>query len=67
MDSQLQPSNAFIATSWAALLAAFIIGLWNAVMPLMNEKGYCLTGLMHGLLSAIFLQKSVRDRLEGFP
>ena len=36
-------------------------------MPLMNEKGYCLTGLMYGLFSAIFLQKSVHDRLDGFP
>ena len=47
-------------------LVAFIIGLWNAAMPL-NEKGYYFTVLMYGLFSAISLQKSVRDRLEGIP
>lgn len=69
MNPQPQPSNAFIAASWVALLAglvAFIIGLWNAAMPL-NEKGYYFTVLMYGLFSAISLQKSVRDRLEGIP
>ena len=67
MNPQSQTSNAFIAASWVALLAgmaAFIIGLWNAAMPL-NEKGYYFTVLMYGLFSAISLQKSVRDRLEG--
>ena len=67
MNPQPQPSNAFVAASWIALLAglaAFIIGLWNAQMPL-NEKGYYFTVLMYGLFSAISLQKSVRDRLEG--
>jgi len=69
MNPQPQPSNAFIAASWIALLAglaAFIIGLWNAQMPL-NEKGYYFTVLTYGLFSAISLQKSVRDRLEGIP
>jgi uncharacterized membrane protein YiaA len=69
MNPQPQPSNAFIAASWVALLAglaAFIIGLWNAQMPL-NEKGYYFTVLMYGLFAAISLQKSVRDRLEGIP
>jgi uncharacterized membrane protein YiaA len=69
MNPQPQPSSAFVAASWAALiagLAAFIIGLWNAAMPL-NEKGYYFTVLMYGLFSAISLQKSVRDRLEGIP
>jgi uncharacterized membrane protein YiaA len=69
MNPQPQPSNAFIAASWIALLAglaAFNIGLWNAQMPL-NEKGYYFTVLMYGLFSAISLQKSVRDRLEGIP
>ncbi len=57
MNPQPQPSNAFIAAFWAALLAglaAFIIGLWNAAMPL-NEKGYYFTVLMYGLFSAISL------------
>ncbi len=64
-----KPSNAFIAASWFALLAgmaAFIIGLWNAQMAL-NEKGYYFTILLYGMFSAISLQKSVRDQLEGIP
>ncbi|SDX37464.1 inner membrane protein YiaA [Hymenobacter psychrophilus] len=62
-------SNAFVAASWFALLAgmgAFIVGLWNAQM-LLNEKGYYFTILMYGLFSAISLQKSVRDQLDGIP
>lgn len=64
-----KPSPAFVAVSWAALLAgflAFVIGLWNAGM-LLNEKGYYFTVLMYGLFSAVSVQKSVRDRLEGIP
>jgi uncharacterized membrane protein YiaA len=64
-----KPSSAFIAASWVALFAgmlAFNIGLWNAEMPL-NEKGYYFTILMYGLFSAVSLQKSVRDQLEGIP
>lgn len=64
-----QPSAAFIAASWVALLTgivAFNIGLWNADMQL-NEKGYYFTVLMFGLFSAISLQKAVRDQLEGIP
>jgi uncharacterized membrane protein YiaA len=64
-----KPSNAFVLASWAALLAgitAYLIGLWNAGMPL-SEKGYYFTVLMYGLFSAVSLQKSVRDRLEGIP
>ncbi|GEP93411.1 Uncharacterized membrane protein YiaA [Chitinophaga terrae (ex Kim and Jung 2007)] len=64
-----QPSAAFIAASWIALLAgivAFNVGLYNAEMQL-NEKGYYFTVLMFGLFSAISLQKSVRDQLEGIP
>jgi uncharacterized membrane protein YiaA len=65
----LQPSNAFIAASWIALLAGMIgfnVGLWNAQMEL-NEKGYYFTVLMFGLFSAISVQKAVRDQLEGIP
>jgi len=57
------------AASWAALgigLTGFLIGLWKAEM-LLNEKGYYFTILILGLFSVISLQKSVRDRLEGFP
>lgn len=64
-----QPSNAFIAASWFALLTgitAYIVGLWNAEMEL-NEKGYYFTVLMFGLFSAISVQKAVRDQLEGIP
>ena len=64
-----QPSAAFIGASWAALLigmTAFFIGLWNADMQL-NEKGYYFTVLMFGLFSAISVQKSVRDQMEGIP
>lgn len=64
-----KPSNAFVAASWVALLAGIItynVGLWNATM-LLNEKGYYFTVLMYGLFSAVSLQKSVRDQLEGVP
>ncbi|MBO9593132.1 MAG: YiaA/YiaB family protein [Niabella sp.] len=69
MKQTQQPSNAFIAASWFALLigvTAYIIGLWNAGMQL-NEKGYYFTVLMFGLFSAISVQKAVRDQLEGIP
>lgn len=66
---QHQPSAAFVAASWIALLAgavAFNIGLWNAPM-LLNEKGYYFTVLMFGLFAAVSVQKSVRDQMEGIP
>jgi uncharacterized membrane protein YiaA len=66
--SQTQrPTGAFIGASWVALLVGaitYLVGLWNAQMQL-NEKGYYFTILMYGLFSAVSLQKSVRDRLEG--
>jgi uncharacterized membrane protein YiaA len=34
---------------------------------MLNEKGYYFTVFMYGLFSAVSLQKSVRDRLEGIP
>jgi uncharacterized membrane protein YiaA len=64
-----RPTGAFIGASWVALFTggtAYIVGLWNAQMQL-NEKGYYFTILMYGLFSAVSLQKSVRDRLEGIP
>lgn len=64
-----QPSFAFVAASWAALLAgfiAFLVGLFNANM-LLNERGYYFTLLVYGLFAAISVQKSVRDRVEGIP
>ncbi len=64
-----KPSNAFIGASWAVLgigSTAYLIGLWNATMFL-SEKGYYLTVLLYGLFSAVSVQKSVRDDLEGIP
>ncbi|BDD11351.1 hypothetical protein FUAX_37830 [Fulvitalea axinellae] len=64
-----KPSPAFVAASWAALfigIVAYNIGLLNAVMEL-NEKGYYFAILLFGLFSAVSVQKSVRDRLEGVP
>jgi uncharacterized membrane protein YiaA len=64
-----KPSAAFIGASWTALFAGaltFCIGLWNASMGL-SEKGYFFTLLMYGLFSAVSVQKSVRDRLDGIP
>ena len=70
MRQQIQkPTAAFVGASWLALLiggVAFVVGLWNASFPL-NEKGYYLVLLFYGLFSAVSLQKSVRDRLEGIP
>ena len=70
MKPQVQrPTGAFIGASWVALFVGaitFLVGLWNAKM-LLNEKGYYFTILMYGLFSAVSLQKSVRDRLEGIP
>ncbi len=64
-----RPTQAFVGASWTALLigsTAYLVGLWNAPM-LLNEKGYYLTILLFGLFSAVSLQKSVRDRMEGIP
>ncbi len=64
-----RPSGAFVFAAWAALLAGTVVyclGLWNARMAL-NEKGYYFTVLVYALFSAVSLQKSVRDRLEGVP
>lgn len=62
-------SNAFIAASWVALgtgTTGYLIGLWRSEMAL-NEIGYYFTVLMFGLFAVISLQKSVRDKLEGYP
>lgn len=62
-------SLAFGFASWAALLlgiAGFLVGLWRAEM-LLSEKGYYFTILLYGLFSAVAVQKSVRDRIDGIP
>lgn len=64
-----RPTGAFIAVSWVALLLGALVyatGLWNARMA-PSEKGFYFILLMYGLFSAVSLQKSVRDRLEGIP
>jgi uncharacterized membrane protein YiaA len=64
-----KPTGAFVAASWTALLVGslvYLAGLWNAEMQL-NERGYYFILLMYGLFSALSLQKSVRDKLEGIP
>lgn len=69
MPNANKPSGAFIAASWVSLLMgmiAFFAGIWNAQMQL-NEKGFYFVLLMYGLFSAVSLQKTVRDQLDGIP
>lgn len=64
-----KPTPAFIASSWAAFAIGFfgfLIGLWNAKLPL-HEKGYYFVVLMFGLFSVVSVQKAVRDRQENIP
>ncbi len=67
MNTIAPPSKAFVYSAWASLgigLIAYLIGIYNAGMEL-NEKGYYLIAILFGLYSAISVQKTVRDRLEG--
>lgn len=67
--NSMRPSSAFVGASWATLFAgmgAYTIGLWNSSMT-MSEKGYYFAILVLGLFSAISLQKTVRDKMEGIP
>jgi uncharacterized membrane protein YiaA len=69
MQTANKPSGAFVAASWISLLLgmlAFFAGIWNAQMQL-NEKGFYFVLLMYGLFSAVSLQKTVRDQLDGIP
>ncbi len=69
MQTVQRPTAAFVGAAWVAMLigaGAYLAGLFNSTMPL-NEKGYYLTVLLYGLFSAVSLQKSVRDRMEGTP
>ena len=69
MNPQPQPSNALIAASWITLLAglaAFIIGLWNAQMPL-SEKGFYAMSFLLSLFAAIAVQKNTRDAQREAP
>lgn len=67
MQQQNHLSEAYIGASWTALfvgIIGYLVGLWNADMQL-NEKGYYFTVLFFGLFSAVSLQKTVRDGIEG--
>ena len=62
-----KPTPAYIGASWAALLIGVIVyavGLWNAKVEL-NDKGFFFTIQILGLFSAVSLQKTIRDKLEG--
>lgn len=62
-----KPSKAFYLASVVALLtgaAAYIVGLLKADM-LLNEKGYYFAVFLFGLFSAVSVQKTVRDKMEG--
>ncbi len=68
-STPLKPSSAFIIASWIALgigSLGFMSSLWNAAFS-MNDKGYYLRLLLFGLFSAVSLQKSIRDQIEGIP
>lgn len=65
----LKTSKSFVMASWLALgagISGYLIGLSRSEM-LLNEKGYYFTVLMFGLFAVISLQKSVRDKIEGYP
>ncbi|SOU87241.1 inner membrane protein YiaA [Tenacibaculum dicentrarchi] len=62
-------SKSFVIASWVALgtgIIGYLIGVSRSEM-LLNEKGYYFTVLMFGLFAVVSLQKSVRDRIEGYP
>ncbi|MDU0355347.1 inner membrane protein YiaA [Paraglaciecola aquimarina] len=62
------PTKSYSFASIAALIigaGAYGIGLFNADMAL-NEKGYYLAIILYGLFSMVSLQKTIRDKLEGF-
>lgn len=64
-----KPTSAFVGAAWVALALAvtvYFVSLWRADMfPF--EKGFFLGSFFFGIVSAVGLQKSVRDRHEGVP
>lgn len=63
------PSSAFVGASWLALgigMLSYVFGIWGANMTF-DVKAFYITMLLYGLFSAVSLQKTVRDRLEGIP
>lgn len=67
-DYSLSPTGTFIGASWAALLVGgcslFDKSLERADTS-QGKRGPYFTSLMYAFFSAVFLQKSVRDRLKG--
>ena len=64
-----KPTGAFVGAAWAALalsVVVYFVSLWRADMDPF-EKGFFLGSFFFGLVSAVGLQKSVRDRHEGVP
>lgn len=64
-----KPTSAFVGAAWVALTLAvvvYFVSLWRADMDPF-EKGFFLGAFFFGLVSAVGLQKSVRDRHEGVP
>ena len=62
-----KPTSAYIGASWTALLIGILVfayGLWSAEIDL-NTKGFFFTIQVLGLFSAVSLQKTVRDMLDG--
>ncbi len=64
-----KPTGAFVGAAWAALALSavvYFVSLWRSDMDPF-EKGFFLGSFFFGLVSAVGLQKSVRDRHEGVP
>lgn len=64
-----KPTVAYVFATWGTLLIgilSYLIGLWNSTFEL-NEKGFYFAVFLLGMFAAITLQKTIRDREEGFP
>lgn len=64
-----KPTGAFVGAAWAALALSFIVyfvSLYRAEMDPF-AKAFFLGSFFFGVVSAVGLQKSVRDRHEGVP
>ena len=68
-DQFNRPTPAYVYATWGVLavgVLGYLMGLWHADLAL-NEKGYYFTGFLFSMFAAITLQKTVRDKQEGFP
>lgn len=64
-----KPTPAIVGAAWFVLALGCLvygISLWRANMD-QFEKAFLLATLLFGLVSAVTLQKAVRDRHEGVP